>query len=57
MLTEPVTVNQFENATQNVPVFAQWNGGDSPLIALAWEQNTSGYDIQLAITNGKVIAK
>lgn len=52
LLTEPVTLNQFENATQNVPVFAQWNGGDSPLVALAWEQNTSGYDIQLAISNG-----
>ena len=52
MLTEAATVNQFENATQNVPVLAQWNGGDEPLIALAWEQNTSGYDVQLALSQG-----
>jgi len=55
MLTEAVTVNQFENATQNVPVLAQWNGGDEPLIALAWEQNTSGYDVQLALSQGTTV--
>jgi hypothetical protein len=51
-LTESVTVSQFDNATQNVPVLAQWNGGDEPLVALAWEQNTGGYDIQLALSQG-----
>lgn len=54
-LTEPVTVTQFENATQNVPQLAQWNGGDEPLVALAWEQNTGGYDIQLALSQGSDI--
>jgi hypothetical protein len=51
-LTESVTVSQFDNATQNVPVLAQWNGSDEPLVALAWEQNTGGYDIQLALSQG-----
>ena len=54
-LTEPVTVSQFENATQNVPQFAQWNGGDEPLVALAWEQNTAGYDVQLALSQGESV--
>lgn len=56
VLTEPVTVSQFDNATQNVPVLAQWNGGDEPLVALAWEQNASGYDIQLALSQGADVA-
>jgi hypothetical protein len=51
-LTESVTVSQFENATQNAPILAQWNGSDEPLVALAWEQNTGGYDIQLALSQG-----
>lgn len=52
VLTEPVTVNQFDNATQNLPLLAQWNGGDEPLVALAWEQNSGGYDVQLALSQG-----
>jgi hypothetical protein len=55
-LTEPVTVSQFDNATQNVPVLAQWNGGDEPLVALAWEQNTAGYDVQLALSQGENVS-
>ena len=53
MLTEPVTVSQFDNATQNVPMLAQWDGGNEPLVALAWEQNSGGYDIQLALSQGE----
>ena len=51
--TEPVTLTQFENATQNNPVLAQWQGTDgSTLVALAWEQNSGGYDIQLTLSSG-----
>ena len=52
VLTQPATLTQFDNATQNVPVLAQWDGSDEPIVALAWEQNTGGYDIQLALSQG-----
>ena len=52
ILTQPATLTQFDNATQNVPVLTQWNGSDEPLVALAWEQNTGGYDIQLSLSQG-----
>lgn len=52
-LTHPVTVTQFDNASQNVPVLAQWNGNDEPLVALAWEQNIGGFDVQLALSQGE----
>ena len=50
---EPITVSQFENATQNTPVLAQWQDEDgSAIIALAWEQNSGGYDVQLTLSHG-----
>ncbi len=54
--TVPVTVNQFENATQNNPTLDVWSpiNGD-PIIALAWEQNSGGYDVQLAVSNGMTL--
>lgn len=54
--TVPVTVNQFENATQNNPTMDLWSpqNGD-PIIALAWEQNSGGYDVQLAVSNGTTL--
>lgn len=51
--TQAVTNNQFETATQNNPVLSQWEGADGhKILALAWEQNSGGYDIQLTISNG-----
>lgn len=51
--TSPVTVGQFDNATQNAPVMAHWESatGDMVLTAMTWEQNSSGYDVQLAISS------
>ena len=50
--TEAITVSQFDNATQNNPSLASWDSGiGSTLVALAWEQNTGGYDIQLALSS------
>ena len=51
--TEPITVSQFDNATQNTPVLGQWQGADgTSIVALAWEQNAGGYDVQLALSAG-----
>ena len=51
--TEPATVSQFDNATQNTPVLGQWQGADgNSVVALAWEQNAGGYDVQLALSAG-----
>ena len=52
--TEPVTVSQFDNATQNTPVLGQWQGPDgNSILALAWEQNAGGYDVQVALSSGE----
>ena len=52
--TEPITVSQFDNATQNTPVLGQWQGADgTSIVALAWEQNAGGYDVQLALSAGR----
>lgn len=51
--TQAVTLDQFSNATQNSPSLAHWSDGISEeWMALAWEQNSGGYDIQMAITAG-----
>ena len=55
MNTHPVTVEQFESASQNNPYIAVWNEelqSGTPITALAFEQNSGGYDIQLALSGG-----
>ncbi|MGB1074937.1 MAG: hypothetical protein ACPGYK_02025 [Flavobacteriales bacterium] len=47
VISEPLTPNQFSNSPQNHPsisVSSNW-------AAVAWEQNTAGYDIQLVLSN------
>jgi hypothetical protein len=52
--TEPVTVSQFDNATQNNPSLSQWQGPDgNSILALAWEQNAGGYDVQIALSSSE----
>ena len=52
--TAPVSVGQFDNATQNTPALGLWNdGAGNEIIALAWEQNSGGYDVQLTLSTGE----
>ena len=52
--TAPVSVGQFDNATQNMPALGLWKDGTgNEIIALAWEQNSGGYDVQLTLSTGE----